>query len=98
MKRPTVFTQLSFIKGFLALELHCDVVSIDEEEVVLRKLKKSAKQTNNVASKEIQQVKERYLSSFSFIIFDISVPNHGVHLEHKILLWRIIWLLLKISS
>ena len=76
-----------------ALELHCDVVSIDEEEVVLRKLKKSAKQTNNVASKEVQQVKERYLSSFSFIIFDISVPNHGVHFEHNILLWRIIWLL-----
>ena len=74
------------------------MISIDEEEVVLRKLKKTAKQTKNVASKEIQQVNERYLSSFSFIIFDISVPNHGVHLEHKILLWRIIWLLLKISS
>ena len=69
------------------------MVSIDEEEVVLGKLKKSAKQTNNVASKEVQQVKERYLSSFSFIIFDISVPNHGVHFEHNILLWRIIWLL-----
>ena len=61
------------------------------------KLKKSAKQTDNVASKEVQQVKERYLSSFSFIIFDISAPNHGVHLEHKILLWRSIWLLIKIS-
>ena len=60
-----------------------------------RKLKKSAKQTDNVASKEVQQVKERYLSSFSFIIFDISAPNHGVHLDHKILVWRSIWLLLK---
>ena len=59
------------------------------------KLKISAKQANNVASKEVQQVKERYLSSFSFIIFDISAPNHGVHLDHKILVWRSIWLLLK---
>ena len=76
------------------------MVSTDEEEVVLRKLKKSAKQTENihVASKEVQHVKERYHSSFSFIIFDISAPNHGVHLEHKILLWRSIWLLLNISS
>ena len=74
------------------------MVSIDEEEVVLRKLKKSAKQTENIASKEVQQVEERYHSSFSFTIFDISVPNHGVHLEYKILLWRIFWLLLKISS
>ena len=73
------------------------MVSTDEE-VVPRKLKKSAKQSDNVASKEVQQVKERYLSSFSFIIFDISVPNHGVHLEHKILLLRSIWLLIKISS
>ena len=63
-----------------------------------RKLKKSTKQTENVASKEVQQVKERYRPSFSFMIFYISVPNHGVHLEHKILLWRIFWLLLKISS
>ena len=62
------------------------MVSTDEEEVVLRKLKKSAKQTENVhvASKEVQHVKKRYLSSFSFIIFDISAPNHGVHLEHTI--------------
>ena len=75
-----------------------DVVSTDEEEVVPKKLKKSAKQTDNVASKEVQQVKERYLSSFSFIIFDISAPNHGVHLDHKILVWRSIWLLLKLSS
>ncbi|XP_027050768.1 uncharacterized protein LOC113678097 [Pocillopora damicornis] len=30
----------------------------DEEEVVPRKLKKSTKQTENVASKEVQQVKE----------------------------------------
>ena len=77
---------------------HCDVVSIDEEEVVPRKLKKSTKQTENVASKEVQQVKERCHLSFSFMIFYISVPNHGVHLEHKMLLWRIFWLLLKISS
>ena len=76
------------------------MVSTDEEEVVLRKLKKSAKQTENVhvASKEVQHVKKRYHPSFSFIIFDISAPNHGVHLEHKILLWRRIWLLLNISS
>ena len=84
--------------NIIALELYFDVVSTDEEEVVPSKLKKSAKQTDNVASKEVQQVKERYLSSFSFIIFDISVPNHGVHLEHKILVWRSIWLLLKLSS
>ena len=84
--------------NIIALELYFDVVSTDEEEVVPSKLKKSAKQTDNVASKEVQQVKERYHPSFSFIIFDISVPNHGVHLEHKILLWRIIWLLLKLSS
>ena len=84
--------------NIIALELYFDVVSTDEEEVVPSKLKKSAKQTDNVASKEVQQVKERYHPSFSFIIFDISVPNHSVHLEHKILLWRIIWLLLKLSS
>ena len=63
-----------------------------------KKLKKSAKQTDNVASKEVQQAKKRYLSSFSFIIFDISVLDHGVHLDHKIFLWRSIWLLLKLSS
>ena len=80
--------------NIIALELYFDAFSTDEKEVVPSKLKKSAKQTDNVASKEVQQVKERYLSSFSFIIFDISVPNHGVHLEHKILLWRSIWLLL----
>ena len=61
------------------------MVSTDEEEVVPRKLKKSAKQSDNVASKEVQQGKERYHPSFSFIIFDISAPNHGVHLQHKIL-------------
>ena len=61
------------------------MVSTDEEEVVPRKLKKSAKQTDIVASKEVQQGKERYHPSFSFIIFDISAPNHGVHLDHKIL-------------
>ena len=83
--------------NIIALELYFDVVSKKEEEVVPSKLKKSAKQTDNVASKEVQQVKERYHPSFSFIIVDISVPNHGV-LEHKILLWRIIWLLLKFSS
>ena len=83
--------------NILALELYFDAFSTDEEEVVPSKLKKSAKQTDNVASKEVQQVKERYLSSFSFIIFDISVPNHGVHVEHKILLWRSIWLLLPSS-
>ena len=80
--------------NILALELYFDAFSTDEEEVVPSELKMSAKQANNVASKEVQQVKERYLSSFSFIIFDISAPNHGVHLEHKILLWRSIWLLL----
>ena len=48
----------------MALELYFDVVSTDEEEVV--------------ASKEVQQIKERYHPPFSFIIFDISVPNHGV--------------------
>ena len=84
--------------NIIALELYFDVVSTDEEEVVPSKLKKSAKQTDNVASKEVQHVKERYHPSFSFIIFDISVPNHGVHLEHKILLWRSICLLIKISS
>ena len=74
--------------NIIALELYFDVVSKDEEEVVPSKLKKSAKQTDNVASKEVQQVKERYHPSFSFIIhvFDISVPNHGVCLGHKILL------------
>ena len=56
----------------MALELYFDVVSTDEEEVV--------------ASKEVQQIKEKYHPSFSFIIFDISVPNHGVCLGHKILL------------
>ena len=66
------------------------MVSTDEEEVVPSNLKKSAKQTENVhvASKEVQHVKKRYHPSFSFIIFDISVPNYGVHIEHKILLWR----------
>ena len=53
-------------------------------EVVPRKLKKSAKQTDNIASKEVQHVKEKYHPSLSFIIFDISAPKHGVHLEHKI--------------
>ena len=72
--------------SIIALELYFDVVSTDEEEVVPSKLKKSAKQTDNVASKEVQQVKETYHPSFSFIIFDISVPNHGVCLGHKILL------------
>ena len=89
---------LKYNLNIIALELYFDVVSTDEEEVVPRKLKKSAKQTDIVTSKEVQHVKERYLSSFSFIIFDISAPNHGVHLEHKILLWRSIWLLIKISS
>ena len=84
--------------NIVALDLYSDVVSTDEEEVVLSKLKESVKQTDKVASQEVQQVKERYHPSFSFIIFDISVPNHGVHLEHKILLWRSIWLLIKISS
>ena len=84
--------------NIIALELCFDVVSTDEKEVVPSKLKKSAKQTDNVASKEVQHVKERYHPSFSFIIYDISIPNHGVHLEYKILLWRIIWLLLKSSS
>ena len=84
--------------NIIALELYFDVVSTDEEEVVPSKLKKSTKQTDNVASKEVQKVRERYLSSFSFIIFDISAPNHGVHLDHKILVWRSIWLLIKISS
>ena len=51
-----------------ALELYFDVVSTDEEEAVPSKLKKSAKQTENVASKGVQQVKERYHPSFSFII------------------------------
>ena len=55
------------------------MVSTDEEEAVPSKLKKFAKQTENV-----QQVKERYPPSFSFIIFHISAPNYGVHLEHKI--------------
>ena len=84
--------------NIIALELCFDVVSTDEKEVVPSKLKKSAKWTDNVASKEVQHVKERYHPSFSFIIFDISVPNHGVHLKHKIFLWRIIWLLLKLYS
>ena len=84
--------------NIIALELYFDVVSTDEEEAVPSKLKKSAKQTENVTSKGVQQVEERYLPSFSFIIFHILAPNHGVHLEHKILLWKIIWLLLKISS
>ena len=84
--------------NIIALALYFDVVSTDEDEVVPSKLKKSAKQTDNVTSKEVQHVKERYHPSFSFVIYDISVPNHGVHLEHKILLWRIIWLLLKLSS
>ena len=84
--------------NIVAHDLYFDVVSTDEEEVVPSKLKESAKQTDKVASQEVQQVKERYHPSFSFIIFDISVPNHGIHLEHKILLWRMIWLLLKLSS
>ena len=84
--------------NIIALELCFDVVSTDEKEVAPSKLKKSAKWTDNVASKEVQHVKERYHPSFSFVIFDISVPNHGVHLEHKILVWRSIWLLLKLSS
>ena len=82
----------------IALELYFDVVSTDEEEAVPSKLKKSAKQTENIASKGVQQVQERYHPSFSFTIFHISAPNHGVHLEQKILLWKIIWLLLKITS
>ena len=84
--------------NIIALALYFDVVSTDEDEVVPSKLKKSAKQTDNVVSKEVQHVKERYHPSFSFIIFDISVPNHGVHLKHKIFLQRIIWLLLKLYS
>ena len=84
--------------NIIALELCFDVVSTDEKEVAPSKLKKSEKWTDNVASKEVQHVKERYHPLFSFIIFHISVPNHGVHLEHKILLWRIIWLLLKLYS
>ncbi|XP_066022636.1 uncharacterized protein [Pocillopora verrucosa] len=35
----------------------------DEEEVVPKKLKKSAKQTDNVASKEVQQVKKSTLGN-----------------------------------
>ncbi|XP_066015001.1 replication factor C subunit 1-like [Pocillopora verrucosa] len=44
--------------NIIALELCFDVVSTDEKEVVPSKLKKSAKWTDNVASKEVQHVKE----------------------------------------
>ena len=71
--------------------MYFDVVPTAEEEVVPWKLKNVCQHTESVASKEVQQVKERYHPSFSFVVYDISVPNHGVHLEHKILLWK--WLL-----
>ena len=48
---------------------------LKERYVTLRKNHSRVFSSTDVASKEVQYVKERYHPSFSFIIFDISAPN-----------------------
>ena len=48
---------------------------LKERYVTLRKNHSRVFSSTDIASKEVQYVKERYHPSFSFIIFDISAPN-----------------------